>query len=88
MKYYSEKLKKVYDSVEELEKAEKELQERELVEKAKREERTARAKEVDEAYQKYQKLLREFIKDYGAYHYSNKGDDVTLFDILFGNRLF
>jgi len=83
MKYYSENLKKLFDSPEELEKAEKELSEREAEEKAKREQRAVRAKEVEDAWNKYQELLKEFVKDYGSYHHSSNGNEISLFDIFF-----
>lgn len=77
MKYYSEKLKKLFDTTEELESAEKENEEKEMAALKLKEERAARAKEVDEAYEKAQKaiaeyneLLNEFVKDYKNYHYS------------------
>ena len=82
MKYYSEKLKKLFDSTEELQEAEKEQNEKETLELKKREERAARAKEVDEAYEKYVDLLKKFVKDYGYYHKTYKDAD---FDGLINN---
>ena len=62
MKYYSEKLNKVFDTTEALEVAEKELAEKEA-EKAKLlEVKKARAKEVEEAYLEYQKVKEEAYK--------------------------
>jgi len=89
MKYYSEKLNKVFDKVEDLETAEKELEEKETAEKEKREKRAERAKEVEEAYKNYKKLLNDFLKDYGYYHSTIKdGDSTSLFDIVFGHWPF
>lgn len=68
MKYFSESLNKVFDTVEALNKAEAELEAQNQEKKRKAEERAARAKEVEEAYAVYKKTLAEFCKDYGAYH--------------------
>ena len=75
MKYYSEKLKKLFDDTESLEKAEKEQEEKYALELKKKEERATRAKEVDDAYKNYLKLLRAFVKDYGSYHFSYTNED-------------
>ena len=80
MKYYSEKLKKLFDKENELQKAEQDFDKKEAVELKKREERATRAKEVDEAYSHYLKLLKDFIKDYGSYHHTIKDND---FDVFF-----
>lgn len=82
MKYYSEKLKKLFDKEEELREAEKTFNEKEALELKKREQRATRAKEVDEAYNHYAELLKAFIKDYGSYHHTIKDND---FDILINN---
>lgn len=79
MKYYSEKLEKLFETEEELKSAEKARDEEEAKEKVKREQRAERAKEVEEAYKKYIELLNQFVKDYGNYHCSVKdGDDFLL----------
>ena len=88
MKYYSEQTKQFYDSVEECEEAENALVEAkkkaDLEAKAKSEAREKRAEEVTDAihearlaYEKMDKLLLEFNKDYGPFHYSffKKKDD-------------
>lgn len=67
MKYFSEKLKKVYDTVEDLETAEKEFDEKHEKELALKEERKQRAQEVEDAYKKYLDLRANFIKDYKEY---------------------
>lgn len=83
MKYYSEKLKKLFDTVEELKEAEKQFDEKEALELKKREERAARAKEVDEAYQHYTELMKKFIEDYGYYHKTyNDKNFIDLIDNL------
>lgn len=84
MKYYSEKLKKVFDDVKSLDKAEKEFDEKQAIELKKKEERASRAKEVEDAWKKYQELLKAFIKDYGSYHQSVVERPVDLFDLWFG----
>lgn len=75
MKYYSEKLKKLFNSTEELEKAEKDLNEKEVLELKKREERATRAKEIDDAWTHYAELVKKFIEDYGYYHKTYKDKD-------------
>ena len=93
MKFYSETLKKFYDSAEDCEKAEvayqKELEAKRAAEQKKAETRKARAEEVEaamkaaaEARAKYEKLLHEFCKDYGAFHYSYKDADQSLIDLI------
>ena len=82
MKYYSDKLNKVFDTVDALESAELEYTKKQDEELRKKQERKERAKEVDEAFKNYQKLLSAFIKDYGSYHFSCNDkflDDVNKF---------
>lgn len=50
MRYYSEKLNKLFDSEEELDKAEDEFDSQKKEIEAKKEEKKARAKEVEDAY--------------------------------------
>lgn len=79
MKYYSENLKRFYDTLDECKEAdEKFLAEKKEKEERKlklSEERKARAKEVEDAYKAvinaestYSELLSNFIKDYGSFH--------------------
>lgn len=98
MKYYSDKLNKLFDTEKELEKAEQEAKIKAYKEKQEKEakaaERKARAAEVEEArktmvaaQKKYQEVLEAFIRDYKSFHYSVKGDEAkemipTLFDIF------
>ena len=95
MKFYSEELKKFYESAEECEKAEKEAAKAREEAKAKQEAlvaaRKERAKEVEdalkaaiEAKKNYDKLLRSFCKDYGTFHFSMRDNDFfpSLFDLL------
>lgn len=81
MKYYSETLKKIFDTPEDLKKAEKAHKEKLAVEEKKRAERSARAKEVEEAYKAYKKLLDDFVKDYGSFHMTIN-DSRSLFDMF------
>lgn len=63
MKYYSEKVNKVFDTVDDLQKAEKEFDEKEA-EKAKLVEvKKSRAKEVEDAYIEYQKVKEKAYKE-------------------------
>lgn len=97
MKYYSELLKKTYDSEKDCLKAEKEYNEKlEAEEKRKKElteNRKARAKEVEEAYKAvceaqkhYNELRNQFVRDYGSFHMTFSSDDDnwnTLFEDWF-----
>lgn len=86
MKYYSEKLNKVFDTVDALEKAEAELEAKNAEKKKKAEARATRAKEVEDAYKTYRTLLDAFCKDYGAFHTSYSTSDLkngSLLDALF-----
>ena len=93
MKYYSESLKKLFDS-------EKELQESELAAQKKAEEkekkakelaanRKARANEIEDMLKeraalekKIREKLADFTKDYGAFHLSYREPE-DLFDFFF-----
>lgn len=107
MKYYSEALNKMFDSEKELiaeeAKARNAEIEKQAIEKKKAEERKNRAAKVEqariaanEAATNYHKLLADFCKDYGSYHYTiknpldnkgyieseiNKAVNVGLFDL-------
>lgn len=85
MKYYSEVLKKCYDSVEALEKAELEVKKKDE-EKAKKDaEKSKRAKEVEEAfktanaaYKKAEELLSDYLKDYKTFHTTYSSEDAPI----------
>ena len=91
MKYYSEKLKKVYDTVEQLQAAEVEYDKAHAAELAKQAERKRRAAEVSEArkaaadaQKKYSDLLNKFVKDYGSYHATYTDEDTdTLESVIY-----
>lgn len=92
MKYFSEKLNRLFDSVDECAKAEsaheEALRKQEETKKKLADERAARAKEVEEALQAfyearkvYTEKLKAFTEDYGAWHYSFTGKELPdLFD--------
>lgn len=93
MKFYSEKLNKVYDTEQACVEAEsahdKAIAEAEAKKKALVEERATRAKEVEDLYKAaveakkaYDEKLREFLKDYGSFHATFKNVDpfFTLLD--------
>lgn len=90
MKYYSDKTKKLYESVERLNEAEGAYDELHAAELKKAEERKIRAEEVKEArlaaieaHKKYNELLNKFVKDYGSYHETYKDSDlITINDIF------
>lgn len=75
MKYYSEKTKKMYDTEKELRKAEYEFDNADKL----KEKRKAELDEAVEVYKaagkKMQELLTAYIKDYGSYRASFKGDE-------------
>ena len=89
MKFYSETTKMFYPTFKECEAAEKEAEkQKKKEEKAKNKkeklsaERKARADEITEALKKvyedcnkYQNLVKDFVKDYGSYHYSITTDN-------------
>ena len=86
MKYFSEKLNKVFDTEQACVEAEsahdKAVAEAEAKKKALADERANRAKAVEEAYkqaveakQAYDKLLQEFLNDYGSFHATFKTTD-------------
>ena len=86
MKFYSEKLNKLFDTQELCAQAEEEhekaVAEAEAKKKALTEERATRAKAVEELYrqaveakQKYDIALQEFLNDYGSFHATFKTTD-------------
>ena len=85
IKYYSEQLNQLFNSVEELEAAE------DKVNAAKRKaQREARAKEVEDAFKvayestkKANELLSAFVKDYGSYHTTLKDAPAAIWDAFF-----
>ena len=93
MKFYSEQLKKFFDSEKECVEAE-EAHSKAIAEEEKRkaalvEERSNRAKEVEELYkaaveakQAYNDKLQEFLNDYGSFHATFRNVDpfFSLFD--------
>ena len=91
MKYYSETLKKIYDTQEELISAEcaykkkldeqkkKEVEEAERLTKLKAE-KEARLQEINKARETYNKLLKDYWKDYGDYDIGSAFRN--LFDII------
>lgn len=86
MKFYSQKLRKIYDTEADLKKAEALVEKAEAEklakEKLKKEARATRAKEVEIALEqaaaarkKADELMNAFVKDYGYFHYSYKTED-------------
>ena len=86
MKFYSEKLDKLFDSEKELKEAEDALEVKKAAEEAHAKQlaatRKERAAEVDAAYKNYMKLLNTFVKDYGSYHVSFRSDDGLFTDFF------
>lgn len=83
MKYYSDKTKKLYETVEDLSKAEKAYDEVHAAELKKAEEKKQRAEEIQaalkaivDAQHKYNELVNQFIKDYGSYHATYRDGDL------------
>lgn len=92
MRYYSEKLKKFFDSEKDCLDAEKVYDTKKAEEAAReaklKEDRKARAKEVEDAYKaiieaqdRFNSLSSAFIKDFGSFHmtFSSTGDFPILF---------
>ena len=90
MKYYSDKTKKLYDTVELLNEAEMAYDEAHAAELKKAEQKKnaaeairAARKAIVDAQNKYNELVNQFIKDYGSYHETYRdGDVVSLRDIF------
>lgn len=86
MKFYSEKLDKLFDSEKLLTEAENQYDVEQAAKAAKedklKKERKQRAKEVDEAYKHYMDLLNAFLKDYKTYHVSFRSDDGMFTDFF------
>lgn len=94
MKYFSEKLNKVFESEQECVDAEQkfEIEEKEKVEKEKElaNTRKERAHQIEESYKKimdarkeYRKLLDDFVKDYGSFHCTFKSSEPLFSDMDF-----
>lgn len=86
MKYWSEKLSKVFDTSAECVEAEKaydkQVAEKEAKQKALSEERSSRAKKVEELYKEaieakkaYDEELSKFLRDYKTFHCTLSGVD-------------
>ena len=95
MKYYSESLKKLFDSEEEAleaeKTAEKEAKEKKAMVEIRKKQRAEDAKEVEDALKKvkeaedeYHEKLNDFIKKYGYFHYSSKdaNDFPSIFSVF------
>lgn len=91
MKFYSEKLDKLFDTQELCAEAEEAHEKAEAEKKAKEEElataRKTRAIEVEAAYKAsveatkhYHDLLDKFVKDYGSFHMTVRTGDFNPFD--------
>lgn len=93
MKFYSEKLNKLFDTQDACAQAEaaheKALAEAEAAKKAKADARTERAKKVEELYhaavnakKAYDAELKKFLNDYGSFHVTFKNVDpfFSIFD--------
>lgn len=69
MKYYSEVLKKVFDTVDALNEAESAILNKEQEKQRRTEELSAARKVAEEAEKRYFALLKAYCQDYGAYSY-------------------
>lgn len=94
MKFYSESLKRLFDTEKECKEKEaiyaEEQEKKKAREKKLADDKRARANEVTESYSKvreaqkaYLKLKNEFIQDYGYFHVSYRDiDDIPFVDIF------
>ena len=82
--FYSEVLKKTFQTEEECLKAEKEFEEKHAAELKAKEEKAAKAKEIEQAYKHYIELRDAFVKEYGSYHMTYTKPETSLVD-LFNN---
>lgn len=91
MKFYSEKLNKLFETEKECAEAEnaheKALAEAEAKKKVLAEERASRAKEIDRLYEEmikaqkaHAKAVNDFVKDYGSYHKTYRSFEDWPFD--------
>lgn len=94
IKYYSEQLNQLFNSVEELQAAEDKVNVAKRAEEEKKAQlkaqREQRAKEVEDAFKvahddtkKAYELLNAFVKDYGSYHTSIKNVPISIWDAFF-----
>ena len=77
--YYSKKLNKVFDSLDELRKAEKAKDEADNALEVQKENRAKAAKEIEDLIKQRDKIqedidkkIHDFVQTYGAYHYTYK----------------
>lgn len=93
IRYYSDELKRFFNTAEECEKAEAALLKQRKEEEERKakmaSERATRAKEVEDALNKlneakknYDEKLRAFCQDYGSWHYTFTSDKPDLSDIF------
>lgn len=83
--FYSDELKKYFDTEEECVKAEEEFKEKHALELKKKEERVSEAKKVEEAYKNYLQLRADFVKKYGSWHATITEKDLpttSIFDLF------
>lgn len=84
--YYSEVLKKYFNTEDECVEAEKEYEEAHAAELKAKEDRANKAKAVEQAYKDYLKLRNDFINEFGSYHMTLTEKDLpeekTLFDLF------
>ena len=83
--FYSQDLKKYFDTEEECLAAEEEFNKKTLAERKEKEERVAEAKKVEEAYKNYLQLRSDFIKKYNNFHMTLTEKDLptgSIFDLI------
>lgn len=100
MKYYSEELKKTFDTVEELEAEEAANKKKQALAEQDTKERAEAARQItalyndyraaqkaaNDRYEKYKKALELFIDKFGSYHITYTGADTALSALM--KRLF
>lgn len=88
MKYYSETLKKLFDSADELTKAESEVKAKELQKKLKEEKREKDREKVEKAINDAIALMMNYIKEYGSFKFTSHSDSKDKVTPLFADAAF
>ena len=86
MKFYSEITEKLYDTPEELQIEEERVRTEAVAAEQREMERINREAEIDKAIDDTRKMINDFVKDYGYFHFGKKTQDIDNYSAFF--RLF